>query len=549
MLSKLSIKNFALIEDATISFDKGFSVLTGETGSGKSILLDALNLLLGKRADSDSIRSGAEKCVIEGVFDVSKYQLQAFFIDNDLDYEDATIIRREITSNGKSRAFVNDTPIVLSALKLLGETLLDIHSQNANLILESNWFYYDLIDGVSGLLKERKTFSEEFKILQELQQLLKAKIANKEKSQLDLSFKQFQYQELKAAELKIGEQQDLEEQLEILSNAELIKSNVVLATQLLFDGEGSVLENSGIVSQKLSALSQYRSDFKMLSERMSSVCIELKDIYSEIESISGKIEIDPDKLQKIDERLGLLFALIKKYAVKDVDGLIDKLNLLEKEIDDVVGGDEVIENLKLEIHQKTLYLKGLASEITIKRKQGALSLEKEILNDLFLMNMNNAQLKIDVSVSELNIFGGDTIQFNFNANKGGVLQSLQKVASGGELSRIMLSLKRVLSVRKKLPTILFDEIDTGVSGEVADKMAEIMLKMSSEMQVIAITHLPQIASKGNSQYKVYKTDVAETTISQIKLLNKNDRVLEIAQMLSGSKITDAAIQNAKTLLG
>ena len=549
MLSKLSIKNFALIEDATISFDKGFSVLTGETGSGKSILLDALNLLLGKRADSDSIRSGAEKCVIEGVFDVSKYQLQAFFIDNDLDYEDATIIRREITSNGKSRAFVNDTPIVLSALKLLGETLLDIHSQNANLILESNWFYYDLIDGVSGLLKERKTFSEEFKILQELQQLLKAKIANKEKSQLDLSFKQFQYQELKAAELKIGEQQDLEEQLEILSNAELIKSNVVLATQLLFDGEGSVLENSGIVSQKLSALSQYRSDFKMLSERMSSVCIELKDIYSEIESISGKIEIDPDKLQKIDERLGLLFALIKKYAVKDVDGLIDKLNLLEKEIDDVVGGDESIENLKLEIHQKTLYLKGLASEITIKRKQGALSLEKEILNDLFLMNMNNAQLKIDVSVSELNIFGGDTIQFNFNANKGGVLQSLQKVASGGELSRIMLSLKRVLSVRKKLPTILFDEIDTGVSGEVADKMAEIMLKMSSEMQVIAITHLPQIASKGNSQYKVYKTDVAETTISQIKLLNKNDRVLEIAQMLSGSKITDAAIQNAKTLLG
>ena len=322
-----------------------------------------------------------------------------------------------------------------------------------------------------------------------------------------------------------------------------------MATQLLFDGEGSVLENSGIVSQKLSALSQYRSDFKMLSERMSSVCIELKDIYSEIESISGKIEIDPDKLQKIDERLGLLFALIKKYAVKDVDGLIDKLNLLEKEIDDVVGGDEAIENLKQEIHLKTLYLKGLASEITIKRKQGALSLEKEILNDLFLMNMNNAQLKIDVSVSELNIFGGDTIQFNFNANKGGVLQSLQKVASGGELSRIMLSLKRVLSVRKKLPTILFDEIDTGVSGEVADKMAEIMLKMSAEMQVIAITHLPQIASKGNSQYKVYKTDVAETTISQIKLLNKNDRVLEIAQMLSGSKITDAAIQNAKTLLG
>ena len=466
-----------------------------------------------------------------------------------MDYEDATIIRREITSNGKSRAFVNDTPIVLSALKLFGETLLDIHSQNANLILESNWFYYDLIDGVSGLLKERKTFSEEFKIFQELQQLLKAKIANKEKSQLDLSFKQFQYQELKAAELKIGEQQDLEEQLEILSNAELIKSNVVLATQLLFDGEGSVLENSGIVSQKLSALSQYRSDFKMLSERMSSVCIELKDIYSEIESISGKIEIDPDKLQKIDERLGLLFALIKKYAVKDVDGLIDKLNLLEKEIDDVVGGDEVIENLKLEIHQKTLYLKGLASEITIKRKQGALSLEKEILNDLFLMNMNNAQLKIDVSASELNVFGGDIIQFNFNANKGGVLQSLQKVASGGELSRIMLSLKRVLSVRKKLPTILFDEIDTGVSGEVADKMAEIMLKMSAEMQVIAITHLPQIASKGHSQYKVYKTDGAETTISQIKLLNKNDRVLEIAQMLSGSKITDAAIQNAKTLLG
>lgn len=550
MLVQLYIQNFALIEDAKIDFKSGFSVITGETGSGKSILLDALNLLLGKRAELDAIRSGAEKCVIEGVFDVSKYQFQAFFQEQDIDYDNECIIRREISTNGKSRAFVNDTPVVLSVLKNLGEILLDVHSQNANLLLESPWFYYDLLDGFAGVLESRKDYFDTYKTWLEQKKTLEEKEKNKAKSTEELEFKLFQYNELKAANFKREEQNTLEDELEVLGNAEKISSNLSESLNLLSENEASVMENLAAVVHKISALATYRPEFQLLSERLTSVNIELKDIESELNFWLQKSDLNPAELEKVENRLALLYSLLKKYSMKEVEGLLEKQQILEQEINDVVGGEERIEELKQEISKLETILKKQADELTKQRQKAATLLEKEILNDLFNMNMKNAQLKIEVKNSTFNTYGNNEIIFAFNANRGGNLQVLSKVASGGELSRVMLSLKRVLSLKKKLPTILFDEIDTGVSGEVADKMAEIMKEMAAQMQVISITHLPQIASKGQFHYKVFKTDTVEQTISEIKALSsKEDRIMEIAQMLSGAKVSPEAINNAKSLLG
>ncbi|MFT6746339.1 MAG: DNA repair protein RecN (Recombination protein N) [Glaciecola sp.] len=548
MLNNLHIQNFTLIEDANINFKSGFSVITGETGAGKSIMLDALGLLLGKRADVAVLRNSDKKCVIEGEFNVENYQLESFFEDLEMEFEGTTIIRREIGKNGKSRAFVNDSPVVISSLKKLGESLIDVHSQNANAILNSASFYYDLLDGVAGILNEREDYLKDFKLYQKKQKELTDKINSTEKVAQELAFKQFQLNELQTAQIKLGEQDELERELSLLSNAEDIKSKVEEVSTLMQYSQGSVLEKITGVQQSLDSLSELGDDFLNVSERVKSAVIELQDIQETVQDISRSVEVNPSKLQDVDQRLGTLFSLVKKFGVIDADGLLEKQAELEKEVQLVLGGEDALTELKNEVKSQEKACFKKATAISKKRSAATNILEKDILDDLISMNMKNSNLCIELAKVDLNPYGCDEVNFKFNANKGGVLQPLSKVASGGEFSRIMLSLKRILSSKKNLPTILFDEIDTGVSGEVADKMAFIMKTMSSYMQVISITHLPQIASKGNHHYKVLKTDVNEVTQSHIEELDGDDRVQEIAQMLSGSMVSKAAITNAKELL-
>ena len=548
MLNSLHIQNFALIEDANIQFKEGFSVITGETGAGKSIMLDALGLLLGKRADVGVLRNSDKKCVIEAEFNIQNYHLESFFESNDMEFEAITLIRREVGKNGKSRAFVNDSPVVLSLLKKLGESLIDVHSQNANVLLDSKGFYFDLLDGVAGVLKQRTAYFEKFKLYQSKQKELADKISSNESLAQELAFKQFQLNELQTVKIKRGEQEVLEQELVILGNAEDIKSNVQEVSNLLRYDQGAILDKIVNVQQSMESLSKLGDDFLNISERVNSVAIELQDIQDTIEDLGRSVEVNPSKLQEVEDRLGTLFSLVKKFSVLDSDGLLEKQAELEQEVELVLGGDEVLETLKKEIKEEEQALLKIATVISGKRIVAAKKLQQHILADLSSMNMNNARLVIEFNKVELNSYGCDEVSFMFNANKGGDLQPLSKVASGGEFSRIMLSLKRILSSKKNLPTILFDEIDTGVSGEVADKMAVMMQSMSEVMQVISITHLPQIASKGNHHFKVLKTDVNEVTQSHIEELNPQDRVQEIAQMLSGANISEAAVKNAKELL-
>lgn len=549
MLTQLHIKNFALIDDANINFEMGFSVITGETGAGKSIMLDALGLLTGKRADVASLRNKDQKCVIEGEFDLSAFDLVAFFESNDLEFDAVTIIRREIAKNGKSRAFVNDSPVVLSVLKNLGEQLLDIHSQNANVLLDSEWFYFDLIDGYAEVLPQRLAFQQEFSAYKSKQKELEKKVALRNSLSQELAFKQFQLKELQDADLKQGEQEELEKELELLSHAEEIKSKLSLASEQMSDSEGAVLEKMNNIKAQLLSLAKIGGAFESISERIDSVSIELDDLCKEIDDLNRKAIVDPMRLEQVNDRLMKLFSLVKKFGVVDADALIEKQNQLEAEVDAVVGGEEEIEILTTELKQLKKELLQQAAGLTKKRKAAAGHLVASVLSDLQAMNMQNSQMEIEFTSGELSQYGTDEINFLFNANKGGKLQNLSKVASGGEFSRIMLSLKRLLSTKKQLPTILFDEIDTGVSGEVADKMALIMQKMAGEMQVISITHLPQIAAKGSTHFKVFKSDEGEQTSSHITCLKQEERIQELAQMLSGSTVTNAAVQNAKELLG
>lgn len=548
MLTNLHIQNFALIQDANIEFEEGFSVITGETGAGKSIMLDALALMLGKRADASILSNTGAKCVIEGEFKVEDYELASFFEQQEMEYDSLTIIRREIGKNGKSRAFVNDSPVVLSVLKKLGEKLIDVHSQNANALLDSRWFYYDLLDGVAGIIKERTAFELAYKEYQKKKEELKSIQSSNQLAEQELAFKQFQLNELKSAQIKEGEQEQLEKDLLVLSNAEEIKGKVNEICEIIRDSPGSVLEQLSGAKQNLDALLNMGTDFAALSDRLNSVYIELEDIHGDVEALNQEIEVNPEKLQEADERLGTLFSLVKKFSVLDSDGLLAKQQELASQVDSVLVGDQAVEELKKELTKLEAGLMKKALAISKKRLAASKHLKSDILKDLFSMNMKNSQLEIQVEAGELNSFGCDKIDFLFSANKGGGMSPLRKVASGGEFSRIMLSLKRILSAKKKLPTILFDEIDTGVSGEVADKMAGIMDEMSHDMQVIAITHLPQIASKGSCHYKVIKEDVNEVTQSHIKKLAPDNRVQEVAQMLSGSKVSPAAVENAKELL-
>lgn len=549
MLKNLHIKNYALIEDINLSVTEGLNIITGETGAGKSILLGALGLLTGKRADVSAVRKGEKKCVIEGEFAIKNYGLSDFFQANDLDFDALTIIRREVAANGKSRAFINDTPVNLNLLKSIGEVLIDIHSQQDNQHLKSALFFYALLDNYGGQIKETVAYAKSFADFKKLQNQLAVLLEEQEKEKLNKDFNLFQLKELEAANLKENEQEDLEREFEVLNNSEELKElGSVVVNTILYDND-SVNDRLSEVHQALVKLSKISDDYSEMSDRINSAIIDVKDIAEEVGSRLNNISGDANRVVEIDERLALFFSLQKKHNLASNEQLIERRDKLKALVSLAEGDSSEINDLKARISALEQTLKQQAKGLSEVRKKAAGAIEKEVCADLKRMGINQPQIKFKLEEADLNANGCNSIEVLFSANKGTDLGSITKSASGGELSRVMLSFKKILSSKKSLPTILFDEIDTGVSGEVADQMGMIMKQMGSSMQVISITHLPQIAAKGHSHFMVYKNHEAEQTSSQIKLLSKEERINEVAQMLSGAKVTEASKQNAIELLG
>jgi DNA repair protein RecN (Recombination protein N) len=559
MLQKLTISNYALIDNLEISFDKGLNILTGETGAGKSIILGALSLILGQRAEGRYFFNQQKKCVIEGLFKIEGFDLSTFFEDNDIDYETETVLRREISADGKSRAFVNDTPVTLNVLKALGEKLIDIHSQHATLEINDPDFQLLVVDAVakhdSLLSNYRSKFKAYKKSIANLQQL----IADSDKAKADLDYYQFQFQELEKAGLAADEQLQLEQELYTLNNAEEIKRNLSGANYLMNEGETSAIIQLREAGHQLSSLEKFNPEITELYQRLNSAIIELKDIASEIDGIEQSTHTNEQRAEEVNTRLSLIYTLQKKHRVNTNAELLEIQDDLSDKIQQAIFGDEAIEKLQKQLATDKEELEKLAGELSANRTKTIPTIEKQVLETLAEMGMANSNLKIENSsltnsagrnspLGGLGDSGTDIIRFLFSANKGHALAEMSKVASGGELSRLMLSIKSLVAQNTALPTIIFDEIDTGVSGEVANKVGQIMEKLADNLQVITITHLPQIASKGQSHYFVYKDDEGATTYTRIKQLNQQERVLEIAKMLSGDKPGESALQNARELL-
>ena len=565
MLQKLCINNYALIDNLEIGFDKGLNILTGETGAGKSIILGALSLILGQRAESRYFFNQQKKCVIEGSFSIDDFKLKQFFEDNDIDYEAETVLRREISADGKSRAFINDTPVVLTTLKALGEKLIDIHSQHATLEINDPDFQLLVVDAVAGHDDLLQNYHTSFKAFKKATTKLEELIVNSEKAKADLDYYQFQFDELEKVRLQADEQEPLEQELFALNNADEIKRNLLGAYNLMNEGEISAIIQLREAAHQLSTVEKFNPEIIELHQRLNSTLIELKDIANEIEIIEQSTQTNEIRASEINARLSLLYNLQKKHRVNSNVELLEIQAGLSEKIQQAVFGDEAIEQLSKQLEADFIALEGLAKQLSANRKKVIPEIEHEILASLAEMGMSNALLKIEQSIKQplaekeknnfqqqatayLSKSGIDTIKFLFNANKGHALAEMSKVASGGELSRLMLSIKSLIAKNTALPTIIFDEIDTGVSGEVANKVGQIMERLAGNLQVITITHLPQIASKGHSHYFVYKDDDSATTYTRIKQLNQQERVLEIAKMLSGDKPGESALQNARELL-
>jgi len=549
MLQKLSISNYALIDNLEIAFGDGLNILTGETGAGKSIILGALSLILGQRAESRYFFNQQRKCVIEGSFKIDGFHLKQFFEDNDLDYEAETVLRREISIDGKSRAFVNDTPVNLTALKELGEKLIDIHSQHATLEINDPTFQLLVVDSVAkhdGLLNN---YRDKFRAYKKGTARLRQLTEESAKAKTDLDYYQFQFDELEKAAIGADEQETLEHELYTLSNAEEIKRNLLAAFFLMQEGETSAIIQLREAGHQLSTLERHDPQIATLYQRLNSAIIELKDIAAEIESIEQQTQTNEARALEVNARLSIFYNLQKKHRVNSNAELLALQDELSEKIQQAVFGDDAIEKLQKQLDADKKELEKLAGELSANRKTAAPVIETNVLHTLDEMGMGNAALKIELSsAAALGESGNDIVRFLFTANKGHALAEMSKVASGGELSRLMLAIKSLIAQNTALPTIIFDEIDTGVSGEVANKVGQIMERLSANLQVITITHLPQIASKGRNHYFVYKDEEGATTYTRIKQLDKNDRVLEIAKMLSGDKPGESAIKNAKELL-
>lgn len=549
MLTSLTIKNFALIEQLEMNFSDRLSIITGETGAGKSILLGALGLVLGKRADLTSLKDKEQKCVVEAHFQIDTYALQDFFTANDLDYEAVTIIRREILPSGKSRAFINDSPVNLNELVELGDFLIDIHSQHQTRELTNEEYQTEILDAFASnqtLLIDYKQHLSKYKTLKSD---LKKLIADKESLTKEYDYNSFLLNELLAANLKSGEQEELEAIQERLSNVEFIGESIDKSLTILNEEQIGVIQNLKEVKMALQKISGLSENYNALYERISSILIEADDITSELVSESEKLVNDPEKLELVNQKLQTIYALLKKHNVTTIEELLEIQNELDGKVllaDDLEG---TITKLESEIANQEKELDEIAAAITKKRLAAAPVLTDKIADILSQLGMPNARFQFEITPTELYSSNGkDGIQLLFSANKGTDFGLLKKVASGGEMSRIMLAVKSIMANYTKLPTIIFDEIDTGVSGEIAHKMGDIMKAMSEELQVFAITHLPQIAAKGQQHYKVYKSVVGETTISELKLLTTEERITEIAEMLSGKEISDSALNHAKALL-
>ncbi len=550
MLKQLYIRNFTLIDELDIKLYPGFSVITGETGAGKSIILGAIGLLLGNRADSKAIKSGKERCVIEAHFDLSRYDMKGFFDDNDIDFDaEDTIIRRELTSAGKSRAFINDTPVPLTKMRELGEQLVDIHSQHQNLLLQKEDFQLNVVDILAQDAEHIKAYQAVYQqyrsALSRLEQLKQELIKNRENEE----FMRFQHKELDEAHLEPGELEQLEQESDILNHSEEIKSALYEADHSLSDDEGSILQLLRNASYSISNIREIYPEVAELSDRLDSSYIELKDIAQEISSSLDRIDFDPARLEQLNTRLDQLNTLLQKFHVETVEELIETRDLLAQQLEHIDNGNEDIEILQKEVDQKLIKAMSAAHSLSSLRKKVAKSIETEMKNRLVPLGIPNVRFEIEFTEKTLCRDGADKVSFLFSANRSTPLQPISQVASGGEIARVMLSLKAMISGAVKLPTIIFDEIDTGVSGKIAEKMAEIMTEMGNQnRQVISITHLPQIAAMGSHHYKVMKEETQTGTISQMRELTPEQRVEEIAQMLSGSDISQAALANAKELI-
>ena len=548
MLSKIKIKNYALINKLEVSFDKGFSSITGETGAGKSIILGALGLTLGQRVDTTVLKDTESKCIIETWFNIKNLNLNSFFSENELDYEDETILRREILPSGKSRAFVNDTPVSLLVLKSLSENLIDVHSQHQTLLLNDSHFQLKLIDtnaNNSGLLTTYSTFYKQFTLVSNELETLKNQ---EQKLKSDSDYFQFQYNELEVVGLENIDENDLQEELDLLNNAEEIKFNFTNTIDLL-DSDNGIISKLKEVENSLMKISSTSNKTKEIQERLSSILIDLQDVQNEIEETDEEVIFDQERINLLTEKLNVINNLHQKHSTNSVSELIEIKEKIENNL--LLVNNFEIEIEKLEA-QKVSILKELNSASTLlskSRKSVVASIEKEMKEMLSELAMKDAELKIEITEKDTYSFSGkDQVNFLFKANKGGSFNAIQKVASGGELSRLMLCIKTNLASKKQLPTLIFDEIDTGVSGDIASKMGDMMNKIGESTQVISITHLPQIAGKGNSHYKVYKEVEGETTHTKMQKLTNETRIVELAKMLSGASVTDAALANAKTLL-
>ena len=550
MLRSLYIQNYALIEKLDIGFDSGFSVITGETGAGKSIILGAIGLLLGQRADVKSIRKGASKCIIEARFDVSAYGMQPFFEANELEYEDECILRRELYTSGKSRAFINDTPASLVQMKELGELLIDVHSQHQNLLLNKEGFQLNVLDLLAHDDAQLAAYQKLYNDWRQARQDLEALVARAEQSRADEDYIRFQLEQLEEANLTDGEQEELEQEAEMLTHAEDIKAGLYRAGQALNADEGGVLEALKDCQNTMMGLRSVFAPAGELADRLDSVYIELKDISQEVADKEEEVEFNPARLDEVNTRLNLIYSLQQKHRVDTVKALLSLQENYALQLLAITSSDEDIARLEAQVKELFSQVTAQAQVLTEARTRAAREVERQMAARLVPLGMPNVRFQVEMGVrKEPGVHGADTVNFLFSANKNGVLQNISSVASGGEIARVMLSVKAMIAGAVKLPTIVFDEIDTGVSGEIADRMADIMQEMGdNDRQVISITHLPQIAARGRAHYKVYKEDNEVETNSHIRRLTDDERVEELAHMLSGATLTEAALNNARALL-
>lgn len=551
MLQQLYIHNFTLIDKLDIHFSSGFSVITGETGAGKSIILGAIGLLLGNRADARLVKAGTDKCIVEAHFDISRYDMQQFFIDNDIDYEpDDCIMRRELRANGKSRAFINDTPVSLTTARELGEQLVDIHSQHQNLLLQKDDFQLSVVDIIANNNKELQQYRTTYReysdtkaALKKLEEQIAANRANED-------FLRYQAKELADANLVAGELTELEQEVETLSHTEDIKTALYSADEALSNDNVGIISSCKSAISRLSTITEVYPPVRELADRLDSAYIELKDIAHDISSLADNVDYDPQRLEVASSRLDALYSLQQKHHVETIEELIALRDNILHQLSHIDNADEELDALKAKVNELLAICTTKAKTLTATRQKAAKKIEQQITDRLIALGMPNTRFEVRIEEKPLSNDGADKPAFYFSANKNTPLQPVAQVASGGEIARVMLSLKAMISGAVKLPTIIFDEIDTGVSGRVAEMMAQIMKEMGdSNRQVISITHLPQIAALGSNHYKVEKTDTADGTTSTMRQLTPEERITELAQMLSGSNITDAAIQNARSLLG